>query len=57
MPVRDPNKIDAAEAIRIFKHLADWHLVAEKLKRPNGHPYTVDAICKAVRRHDLQVEQ
>jgi hypothetical protein len=56
MPVRDPNKIDAQEAIRIFTVWPDWKFVAEQLKRPNGHPYTVDAICKAVRRHDLQAQ-
>ena len=54
MPIRDPNKIDAAEAIRIYNVWRNWHVVAEILKRPNGRPYTTDAICKAVRRHDLQ---
>jgi hypothetical protein len=54
MPVRDPNKIDVEEALRIFRVWPDWKFVAEKIKRPNGTPYTVDAICKAVRRHDLQ---
>jgi hypothetical protein len=54
MPVRDPNKIDVAEAIRIFTVWPDWHFVAGQLKRPNGHPYTVSAICRAVRKHDRQ---
>lgn len=54
MPRRDPNKIDAKEAIRIYNVWRDWNVVAEVLKRPNGQPYTTDAICKAVRRHDLQ---
>ncbi len=54
MPVRDPNKIDVTEAIRIFNVWPDWKFVAEQLKRPNGTPYTIDAICKAVRRYDTQ---
>jgi len=57
MPVRDPNKINAAEAIRLFNVWRDWHFVAVLLKRPNGTRYTTDAICRAVRRHDLQAEQ
>lgn len=52
MPVRDPNKIDATEAIRLFNVWRDWSFVARLLKRPNGTPYTTDSIYKAVRRHD-----
>jgi len=52
MPVRDPNKINAREAIRLYGVWRDWNFVAQILKRPNGQPYTADAICKAVRRHD-----
>lgn len=52
MPKRDPNKINAEEAIRLYGVWRDWHVVAEVLKRPNGLSYTTDAICKAVRRHD-----
>lgn len=54
MPVRDPNKINVKEAIRIYNVWRDWNFVAKLLTRPNGLPYTVDAICKAVRRHDTQ---
>jgi hypothetical protein len=57
MPVRDPNKINAVEAVRLYGVWRDWNLVARLLRRPNGQPYTTDAICKAVRRHDLQAEQ
>ncbi len=57
MPVRDPNKIDAERAIRIFNEFRNWQAVKTLLKRPNGTRYTMDAICKAVRRHDTQAEQ
>lgn len=54
MPLNDPNKIDVEEAKRIYRVWPDWNHVAKQMKRPNGTPYTTDAICKAVRRHDLQ---
>lgn len=54
MPLNDPNKIDAKEAIRIYGVWRDWNTVAQLLKRPNGTSYTASAICRAVRRHDLQ---
>lgn len=57
MPVNDPNKIDASEAIRIFRVWPDWKFVAEQMKRPNGTPYTPDSIRVAVRKHDLQASQ
>lgn len=57
MPVRDPNKIDAAEAIRLFNVWRDWNFIALVMTRPDGTSYTADSIYKAVRRHDLQAEQ
>lgn len=54
MPVRDPNKIDINEVLRVFRIWPDWKFVADQVRRPNGTAYTIDAICKAVRRHDLQ---
>ena len=52
MPKADPNKIDVEEAIRIYTAMPNWHLVARLVTRTNGTPYTTDAICAAVRRHD-----
>lgn len=57
MPVRDPNKIDAAEAIRIYNVWRDWVLVASIMTRPNGQPYKAVSIFNAVRRHDLQAAE
>lgn len=55
MPKADPNKIDVEEAIRLYTEKPDWHFVASQMKRPNGTPYTTNAICAAVRRHDRGV--
>lgn len=57
MPKRDPNRINVAEAIRIYNVWRDWILVANILRRPNGQPYKPASIFNAVRRYDLQAEQ
>lgn len=57
MPVRDPNKINVKEAIRIYNVWRDWILVANIMTRPNGQPYKPASIFNAVRRHDLQATE
>ena len=57
MPRRDPNKIDVAEAIRIYHVWRNWREVAKRLTRPSGANYCTDAIQAAVRRYDLQAAE
>lgn len=47
------DRIDVKEALRLWRIWRNWREVAARLVRPNGIPYTFDAVAKAVRRHDM----
>ena len=47
------NRIDISEAIRLYQLWRNWRAVASRLIRPNGMPFTFDAVQKAVRNYDL----
>lgn len=48
------DRINVDEALRLWRVWQNWREVAVRLVRPNGQPYTFDAVAKAVRRHDLR---
>lgn len=47
------DQIDIDEAKRLYQILRNWREVARRMIRPNGMPYTFDAVQRAVRQHDL----
>lgn len=57
MPVRDANKIDVSEALRIYRVWRNWREVAKRLVRPNGMPFRTASVWLAVRRSDLQAAE
>jgi hypothetical protein len=54
MPKRDPNKIDVAEALRLYHVWRNWREVACRMIRKNGMRFATDAVQAAVRRYDLR---
>lgn len=46
------ERIDIAEAIRLYDIWRNWREVARRLARRNGMKFTTQAIWFAVRRHD-----
>jgi hypothetical protein len=48
------NKINVAEAIRLYHIWRNWREVARRMIRANGMHFATDAVQSAVRRHDLR---